>query len=55
MGVSVCLSVCVVCEQILVIKYDVMLKDMSLPATSKTSCSLCCGDAAREVGDVCVF
>ena len=54
MGVSVCLSVCVVCEQILVIKYDVMLKDMSPPATSKTSCSLCCGDVAREVGDVCV-
>ena len=35
MGLSVCLSVCVVCEQILVIKYDVMLKDMSPPATSK--------------------
>ena len=27
---------------------------MSPPATSKTSCCLCCGDVAREVGDVCV-
>ena len=54
MGVCVLECVCVVCEQILVIKYYVMLKDMSPPATSKTSCSLCCGDVAREVGDVCV-
>ena len=44
---------CVMCVQILVINKDVMLKvgtyDMSPPATSKTSCSLCCDDVAREV------
>ena len=28
---------------------------MSPPATSEMSCSLCCGDVAREVGDVCVL
>ena len=60
MGVSMYLSVCVVCEQILVIEYEDVLKvgtiSMSPPATctSKTSCSLCCGDVAREVGNVCV-
>ena len=48
------------CVQVLVIKYDVMLKvgtyNMSPPATSKMSCCLCCGDVARESGMVvCVY
>ena len=49
------------CMQILVIEYEDVLKVgticMSPPATctSKTSCSLCCGDVAREVGYVCVY
>ena len=59
MGVSVCLSVCVLCACVecvckLVIKYGDVMKvstihtcPMSPPATSKLSC---CGDVAREVG-----